>query len=691
VTAAAIGALLGTLAVLYATHLPPEPLAEILLWIGIGILLLRRHSRIGVAVACAMLAFAWTAFQASDYLERRWGAAFDGERVLADLIVETIPVGHGDAWSFDASAHGTMFRVISRDRSVRPRAGERWQLVLALRAPKSRINPGAVDLEQQYFRARIHATATVVKSRLNRRIDAGHRPLARLREAAARRIEARVDDRDAAALIQALAVGATGSMSAQQWQVFNATGTSHLVAISGLHVTMFATAAFFVSRRLWSRVLWRFTAWPRDNVAALLALGASLAYSLLAGLSVPTQRTLIMLAAWLLARSLARVSTPFGPLWLALFAVLAFDSFAPLAAGFWLSFAAMAAIIAATEFRVVRRGSFRKMLAAQGAVTVMLAPLSVAWFGSISAVGLLVNLVAIPLVSWVFVPTILVAVILMPLWPAASDVVLDLAARLHEAGWSWLVAASELPAAMLRLQPPLWWYPLAVIGSAAASLPLPLRMRFAAVLWLIPLAFAQDAEVPAGGFEVLVLDAGQGTAVLVRTAQRTLLYGTGEVYGTDGRVMENAVLPVLRHEGVERVDALIVPTLSSTVSVGVTALLAEMPVVSTFIGDGCAMSWRWDEVRFDLRPGCELDVESAAGQAHLHGRFVIAVPWIVVSGRRPIAGREPPSLRRWLVPTARLLDTDGSGAIRLPFDPASGPGEPQQMRALQPRLWRLTP
>jgi competence protein ComEC len=691
VTAAAIAALMGALSVLYAPCLPPQPLVASVLWIGIGTLLLRRHSRGCIAVACAMLGFAVTAFHASAYLERRWPAARAGERVLADLVVETIPVGHGDAWSFDASTHGSMFRVISRDRSVRPRAGERWELVLTLRAPQSRLNPGGVDLEQQYFRAGIHAIATVVKSRLNRRIDTGHRPLAKLRESAARRIEARIDDRDAAALIEALAVGATGSMSAQQWQVFNATGTSHLVAISGLHVTLFATAAFFVSRRIWSALLWRFTSWPRDNVAALMALGASLAYSLLAGLSVPTQRTLIMLAAWLLARSLARVSTPFGPLWLALIAVLAFDPCAPLSAGFWLSFVAMAAIIAATQFRIVRRGSMREMLAAQAAVTVMLAPICVAWFGSISAVGLLVNLVAIPAVSWVLVPTILVAVILMPLWPAASDAVLDLAARLHDGGWPWLLAASELPAAMLRLQPPLWWYPLAALGSAAALLPLPLRVRLAAILWLLPLALAKHAEIAAGGFEVFVLDAGQGTAVLVRTAQRTLLYGTGEVYGTDGRVAENAVLPALRHEGIERIDALILPTVNPVVSVGVTALLAEMPVVRTFSGDGCDLSWRWNEVRFDLLPGCELRVESVAGQAHLHGRFATSARWIVVGGRRPIAGREPSSLGRGQAPDTRLLDTGGSGAIRLPFDPVSGPGEPEPMRALQPRLWRLTP
>jgi competence protein ComEC len=677
-------ALAGVLVVVLAPGAPPPAVVTFALWFGMATLALQRHSPVWVMAACAVLGFALTAAHANTYLEKRWPDARDGERILAEVIVDTIPVSHGDAWSFDAGG----YRVISRDMNVRPRAGERWRLVLALRSPRARLNPGALDMEQQYFRARIHAMASVVTSRLNRRIDAGHRPLTQLREAAAGRIERRIDDRDASALIQALAVGATGSMSPQQWQVFNATGTSHLVAISGLHVTLFATVAFFLSRRLWSAALWRFTVWPRDSVAALIALTASFGYALLAGLSVPTQRTLIMLAAWLLARSMARVGTIFGPLWIALVAVLVLDPFAPLAAGFWLSFAAMAAIIVATEPRIVRRGLLHAMSSVQVALTVALAPLSMAWFGSISAVGVLANAVAIPAVSWIFVPTILVALLLMPAWPAASDAALDFAARLHEHGWSWLVAASELPSAVLRLHPPVWWYPLAAMGVGVALMPLPLRVRLAAVLWLVPLAGADPKEIPEAGFEISVLDVGRGTAVLVRTAEHSLLFGTGEVYGTDGRTVENIVLPFLRHEGVGQIDGLVVPRPHGPEGAGVTVLLAELPVVRIAAAEA---SWSWNGVRFDLRQASALSITSAAGEAFLQEHLFATAKWAVVSGRRPASGREPPALRRWLPAGARLFATHESGAIRVRFDPASGPGEPDAMRAASPKLWRLPP
>ena len=75
-----------------------------------------------------------------------------------------------------------------------------------------------------------------------------HASVDTLRARVAARIGDQVADPDAAALLTALAVGLTDRMSADQWRVFNATGTTHLVAISGLHVTLFALVAFVVAR-----------------------------------------------------------------------------------------------------------------------------------------------------------------------------------------------------------------------------------------------------------------------------------------------------------------------------------------------------------------------------------------------------------------------------------------------------------
>ncbi len=703
-TAAATGWLVGALLALALREAPPIACAAVALWLGCGTLLLRRRSRAGIAAGCGLLSFAITTFHALAWLEARWPEHRTGDRVLADAIVESIPVDGGNAWSFDVKARGIgNLRAISRDRSVLPRAGERWQLLFALRPPRAHVNPGALDLERQYFRARIHALATVVPSRLNRRLSSGHRPLTRLRESAAHRIDQRVEDPEASALIQALAVGATGEMTTEQWRVFNATGTSHLVAISGLHVTMFATVAFFVSRRFWSGMLWRWLPWPRDNVAAAIAFAAALVYAALAGLSVPTQRTLIMLGAWLFARSLARVVSPLAPMALALLAVLLLDPFAPLAAGFWLSFAAMGAIILVTQPHPFRRSRLRGALAVQLAVTAALAPLTLAWFGSFSAISLVTNALAIPAVSGLFVPTILLSLVLMPVWTAGSDAFLDFAAMLHATGWPWLVSAADWPAAMLHLDPPGWWYGLAVLAIGASLMPLPLLLRLAALVWLLPLAMSAPERVPEGGMKLTVLDVGRGIAVVVRTANHALLYGTGESYGTEGRIVGNILLPFLRSEGIGRIDMLVLPRITD-----ITALLAEVPIASTRAECDREVHWTWDAVSFRLHfdgERCALQViTSNSAEALMPGEGairVVAGPWRVVSRRRLARGQDrdlylaqgrDSALQRRRDPVAtHLLASDEAGAIAFLFDPERDSGRLWAMRASQPRLWRLAP
>ena len=225
-----------------------------------------------------------------------------------------------------------------------------------------RAAPAARAREPRQLSTRTRCCSTIastrwaqsLSSRLNRRVDAGHRPLTALRERIARHIEQRVADRDAAALISALAVGATGSMSREQWRVFNATGTTHLVAISGLHVTLFAVVMFAVARRAVVGAAVAMDGIDPRQFAAVIGLAPRRLCGA-RGLSVPTQRTLIMLAR-VAARAVAgAVSTPFQPFALALLAVLLLDPFAPLAAGILAVFRAMGAIICVTQTRLVRR------------------------------------------------------------------------------------------------------------------------------------------------------------------------------------------------------------------------------------------------------------------------------------------------------------------------------------------------
>ncbi|MFO1400529.1 MAG: ComEC/Rec2 family competence protein [Steroidobacteraceae bacterium] len=344
--ALALAFLAGTLAALALPWAPPVALAALVAVAGLAGLLRPRLRRAAALLLGAGLALLPLARYEQERLQPR-----DEERRLLDCRITTLPAANGLDTGFDAECRGAhepgrrLALRVGWEGAPPLRVGETWRLLVALRAPRLRANPGGADGVMALRRQRIHGFARVLASPLDRRVAAGAWSIDRLREDVATAIGRAVPEREAAALIAALAVGDTRRVSVEQWRVFNATGLTHLVAISGLHVTLFGVVAAALARRLWglSRALVRHVA--REGCALLAGLLAATGYALLAGFSVPAQRTLIMLAAWCLTRLLRRPPGVAPPLAVALVGVLLLDPFAPLAPGFWLSFVAVAALM----------------------------------------------------------------------------------------------------------------------------------------------------------------------------------------------------------------------------------------------------------------------------------------------------------------------------------------------------------
>jgi competence protein ComEC len=408
----------------------------------------------------------------------------------------------------------------------------------------------------------------------------------------------------------------------------------------------------------------------------------------------------------------------------------------------------MGAIILVGSTRFVRRHALFEATAVQAAVTVALMPLTLAAFGSLSLIGPLVNAAAIPAMSWVFVPVILLSIVLRPLWPQAGDAMLAVAAWMHHVGWPWLAAAADLPWALAHASPPSWWYVVAAVGTLLSLLPLPLSLRLAAILWLVPLGFAASEGPENGRARITVLDVGEGTAVVVQTAHHVLVYDTGDVYGSDGRAAESVLVPYLRSLGLRAIDKLVVSDRKSFGSAGITAVLAELPARKTLAGPAeaadfegarpCdAEAWMWDEVAFRVIPTdasvsgaedartCLLRVETRHGRVLLPGEIdaraerrlaaltplaadIVIVPrhgsdsastpdfiravsarWAVVSGRRTRDGRLKPAIARWEQNGATVVATADLGAIRFDVGQEQTSAAPGGERAARPRLWRL--
>jgi competence protein ComEC len=474
--------------------------------------------------------------------------------------------------------------------------GQAWQLTVRLRRVHGSANPGGYDTERALLERNVRASGTVREApapllRTDVSMEHAAAPFAALQRRRAR-MRARIAQVLAGAphggVVLALATGVQAEISPEDRRRFAVTGTSHLVAISGLHVSLVAGLLGWCTARAWglaARLGWLLPLrMPAPHAGALAAVLGGGAYVALAGFGVPAQRAWWMLLAAALAR-VSRCETGVSTVlaW-ALAMVVLVDPWAVAAPGFALSFGAVAALVAASSrepgrsrdrsARFSRAAAahgqrvphpLRRLAAAAGAhlgaalrvhwaVTLALAPLSVLWFAQIPLFSVPANLLAIPWVSFLVTPAALLSVVL----PAPLD-----AGALHFAhgGLRWLAAYLDLlaavPGALWRLPAPAPLpLGLALLGLLWCSMPRgwPLR-HWAACLWL-PLLWPGGTGPARGEFRVTVLDVGQGGAALVETRRHRLLFDTGSGPSA-GDAGARVVAPYLAARGFTALDLLV--------------------------------------------------------------------------------------------------------------------------------------
>ena len=508
------------------------------------------------------------------------------------------------------------------------RAGERWRLTVRLKAPHGARNPHGFDYELWLWEQGVQATGYV---RSSTRLDALHGPPERLaatwrhpveqlrqrvRDAIVRRAATgAVDDtgaQRAMGVVAALVTGDQRAIERTDWELFRATGVAHLMSISGLHITLFAWLASALIGRGWRRVPRLCLAWPAPTAALVGGVLLAAGYAVFSGWGVPAQRTVCMLATVALLRLSGR-RWPWPQVWLlACAVVLLADPWALLQPGFWLSFVAVGVLFATDSRAVVAhpmgvKGRFVTMLREQWVVTLALAPLTLLLFGQVSLVGLLANLLAIPWVTLLVTPLALLGVLWAPLWSAAAWGVQMLAWLLQWlAAWPW--AQVSLPMA------PLWAGAAAVAGGLLLVLRLPWGWRVLGLPLMLPALWWQAPRPPAGQFELLAADVGQGQAVLVRTARHALLYDAGPRYHQDSDAGRQVLVPLMRALG-ESLDLLVLSHRDSDHTGGAAAVLGAQPrarVLGSIEAEHAlqalrpiepcvaGQAWQWDGVRFEL-------------------------------------------------------------------------------------------
>ncbi len=548
--------------------------------------------------------------------------------------------------------------------------GDRWQLTVRLKRPHGFMNPGGFDYEGWLFQQRIQATGYIRDSDGNRLLasDAMHYPLQRLRQSLASAISTQLNEADFRGIITALAIGERQAISQPQWEVLRKTGTIHLVAISGLHIGLVAGMVFILVQFLWPRVANATIYWPAPRVAAVAGLLAATFYAALAGFTIPTQRALVMVAVVMLMLFLQRQRRFSDTLALALMVVLVIDPFVVMSAGFWLSFGAVAAIIFAMSGRLARRDLWWRWGRVHVVVAVALLPLLLLTFQQLPLLSPVANFVAVPWVSFVVVPLVLLGTSCVLYFPEIGSLLLDAASTALSFLWPFLeLIEAQEQGLWLQHPPPKWTLIPALVGTLLLLAPRGLPGRWLGIIWLLPLLLVTPVRPADGDWWFTLLDVGQGLAAVVQTKNHTLVYDTGPRFSDSFDTGSAVVIPFLNSVGVKRVDMLVIGhgdndhmggARSVMSQIAVSQVISSVPERVTWqqTAARCVSGdeWQWDNVRFEiLHPpaqgfkgndaSCVLRVSSVDDTGR-HGSSLLLTGDIEASAERALLNERPGKL-----------------------------------------------
>lgn len=423
------------------------------------------------------------------------------------------------------------------------KSGQHWQFKVRLKRPHGFANPGGFDYEAWLWQKQIRAGGYVRDDAANLLYrDETTYSFVHLRNQFRQKLEQLFPSQGLKHLnlIKALTIGERQGVTDEELDLFSATGTNHLMVISGMHVGFVALLFYQLSKFSLKKIgtLALYISIPR--LAAFMAILAAYFYAGMAGFGLPAQRAFIMIAAFMLAQCCCRHSSVINSYCLALALVLMFNPLAPVSSGFWLSFSAVAILV----FSVRQAGKQQSpgliklllMIKTQFFIFLGLLPFMLLFFQQSSLSAPLVNLLAIPYVTLLVVPLCLLILLLsyfstelVIYFCYCADRLLKIFLSILELiNGYWPQALVDLPALDL------WQWLMLLLAISLFLFGLTrekyYRLLMLPLLCCIPLLFITDSKLKLNEFQLDVLDVGQGLALVIRTQHHVMLYDLGPAY-----------------------------------------------------------------------------------------------------------------------------------------------------------------
>lgn len=502
-----------------------------------------------------------------------------------------------------------VIRLNWRNPSVTVKQGNVLTLLVKIKPPHGLGNTGGFNYQVWLRQNNIIATGYVSKNKVNQRVDDSVTYRQKLYSTS---LDILPTHR-LSSLLTALSFGERSAIPQSSWDVLSKTNTQHLIAISGLHLGLIATASFVVFNFLFRLFPLKFlfpikeNNTPSNNAKYVLRLlskncrffaiicscSLTFYYAYLAGFSLPTVRALIMLLlfwAFKLTGINYRLSTL---LLLTIFAVVILMPMSLISGSFWLSFYAVSLILL-TQWRfkqgfAAKNGTVywvKSLLWIQISLTVFMLPVSMLFNYQLSFVSLFANILAVPWMSVTSIPLCLLSVILLPISESASTLLYQLALMSTDILWQWLCFLAEQSWGVINLSfYQVVLFSLLVVLIAIQSF-VPNKGKLLAFVFVICLStlfikYQQGREY----WTVSVLDVGQGLSVVIEKNNSAIVYDTGANYPSGFNMAEASILPYLKHQGITALDTLIISHSDNDHAGGTSILKDALPIKNIIAND----------------------------------------------------------------------------------------------------------
>lgn len=579
-------------------------------------------SRMIILLIALSLSFAWSFYRTKQLSQWHLPEKFIKKPVLVEGQVISIPKTNYSSAHFKFQ----LTKLAGKQQSTRLaltwyrpypilKVGDTWRFFVKLKPPHGLRNPGGFDYEHWLMTQGIRATGYIDHHKKAQKIrhDNGIHPIDQIRQSVQSIVQDSISDQSLAAVINTLTIGSKSLLDSKQWRVFQNTGTSHLMAISGLHVGLIASVVYYISRFIWSLFPWLLLRIPAPRAASMVTILMVILYGLLVGFSLPTQRAVIMIVILMLASLLYQYVPVWRRLLLAFFIIVIWDPFALFSSSFWLSFMAVFLIGYTMGGRLSKNRGVTSWLRLQCVIFLGLLPITLFYFQQFSLVSLIANFPAITWVGMIIVPLCLLATVVCLFSIALGHWIFWLTAKLLMPLWWWLNWLASWPHVIWYHAVINHWILLSSLVAVFLLLaPKGWPGRWLGLIWALPLFFYRVPGPDLGGIDFILLDVGQGLSTVIRTTHHTLVYDAGPRSYAGFDAGERVITPYLRSQGISKLDLLMISHGDNDHMGGANAIISNFPVEriltsvprrfhrSTARYCYSGQHWRWDGVDFKV-------------------------------------------------------------------------------------------